>query len=128
MVRCAVSRKELSPQPGELILLVGGLRWNSFLGSLLSAHRLGSCVCWSGAFGGPRASEHFLGFGGNCWEASREGLQRYGTAHTRLRAAVPLCKGAPVITMHVHNDACVCKVVAHQSAQHYASVWRCAQG
>ena len=65
MVRCTVSRKELSPQPRELMQLVGGHG-----GTRSSARSFGpslrKLMLLVGGLGGTRSSAHFLGFGGNC--------------------------------------------------------------
>ena len=107
MVRCAVSWKELGPQSRGLSLLVGGP-----LGTPVPQVSHPRRMAWGvasagrGAFGVPRSSGRIPGL---CREWPRGSVSEpsaWMAAHTRLHLAVPLCKGAPVLLMHVCARRC----------------------
>ena len=110
MVGRAVSWEELGPKSGGLSLLVGSLWGPRASGQSSWPIARGVASVGRGDFGGPPyLRAHPEALEGIAEEASCEGLQRDKAAHTQLRSAVPLCKGASVLTMHVHDDACVLK-------------------
>ena len=107
MVRCAVSWKELGPQSGRLSLLVGGP-----LGTPVPQVSHPRRMAWGvapagrGAFGVPRSSGRTPVL---CREWPRGSVSEpsaWMAAHTRLHLAVPLCKGAPVLLMHLCAREC----------------------